>query len=169
MNRFKWSSSGFTLLELILVAAIFGIFAAGALSAINPRSQIEKANDARRKSDLAEIQKSLESYFQDNGRYPPFFPSDYTLNPSGRILWGTAWKPYMNIVPKDPSVNRRYVYYSSNDGQTYLLYASLERGTKDPNACKGEYGCPSLQSFGIPLKSCGETCNYGVSSSNVNP
>ena len=163
------SSKGFTLIELILVTAIFGLFAAGVIAVINPSSQVAKANDARRKTDLAQIQRSLESYYQDNGRYPPSSPIDYKINPGGKIEWGSSWQPYMNIVPRDPSGGRNYTYYASANGQTYVLYASLERGTKDPDACQGAYGCPNLGTFGIPQRACGQICNYGVSSSDVNP
>lgn len=168
-NYKKSKNAGFTLLELILVAAIFGLFAAGVIGVINPRAQVEKANDARRKSDLAQIQRSLESYFQDNGRYPPSSPVDYLIYPDVKVNWGASWQPYMNIVPKDPGEDRNYVYYASSNGQTYILYASLERGVKDPDACTGAYGCPNLATFGIPQRACGQICNYGVSSSDINP
>lgn len=165
----RGNTRGFTLIELILVTAIFGLFATGVIAAINPSSQVAKANDARRKSDLAQIQRSLEAYFQDNGRYPASSPIDYKMNPGNKIEWGSPWQPYMNIVPKDPASSRQYAYYASADGQTYVLYASLERGTKDPDACPGAYGCPNLATYGIPQQACGGICNYGVSSSNVNP
>lgn len=167
--KFSQRELGFTLIELILVTAIFGLFASGVIAVINPRSQIEKGNDARRKSDIAQIQRSLESYYQDNGRYPPSSPVDYKINPGGKIEWGSAWQPYMNIVPQDPSATSHYAYYASTNGQTYILYASLERGDKDPDACTGVNGCPNMATYGITQHACGGSCNYGVSSSNVNP
>ncbi len=160
---------GFTLIELILVTAIFGLFASGVIAVVNPSTQVAKANDARRKSDLAQIQRSLESYFQDNGRYPPSSPVDYKINPGGKIEWGSSWQPYINLLPQDPTAAFHYAYYATADGQTYLLYASLERGTKDPDACTGSNGCPNLATYGIAQRACGGICNYGVSSSNVNP
>ncbi len=66
-NKF---SRGFTLIELLVVIAIIGVLASGVLVAINPLEQIKKARDAQRKQDLAQIQKPLEVYYNDNGRDP---------------------------------------------------------------------------------------------------
>lgn len=54
---------GFTLIELLIVIAIIGVLAVAVLSAINPVEQIRKANDSRRKSDIAELLNSLERYY----------------------------------------------------------------------------------------------------------
>ena len=100
--------SGFTLIELILVVAIFGIFTAGIIAVVNPAQQILKANDGKRKSDLEQIQRALESYYHDSGRYPSVSSNKiYTISV---INWGSSWQPYMNVLPKDPSGARAYVY-----------------------------------------------------------
>lgn len=163
---------GFTLIELILVVAIIGIFSAGVLAAINPSQQVQKANDSRRKTDLEMIQRALEAYYADNGRYPTSSTNEI-VNNSIVVVWGSSWQPYMDTLPKDPDSNRRYVYGVSADGQTYGLYASLERGT-DAQACHSNgSACDSLATFGIstqPATSCkGGICNYGVTSANINP
>lgn len=54
---------GFTLIELLIVITIIGVLAVAVLSAINPVEQIRKANDSRRKSDIAELLNSLERYY----------------------------------------------------------------------------------------------------------
>ena len=169
-------NNGFTLVELIVVIGILSVLALASLVAINPVAQFQKANDARRKADLSQIQKALESYYQDNGKYPlssvtsPFYritvpgvPTTITIN------WGTQWQPYMNLVPKDPSVSKNYVYYST--GQSYYLYASLDRGSGDPQACQGMVNgeCQSIQTNAITAKSCGNYCNFAISSPNVSP
>jgi len=47
----------------------------------------------------------------------------------------------------DPS--RTYVYFTTDNGQTYYLYANLERGAYDKEACnKGEV-CESISDNGI--------------------
>lgn len=158
---------GFTLIELILVAAIVGIFATAILAVVNPSQQVLKANDGRRKSDLNQIQRGLEAYYQDNGRYPQ--ASSQKIYTTQTINWGTSWQPYMNVLPKDPTSSRSYIYYVSSDGQSYVVYASLERGTVDPQACNGGSACNTIGTFGISPTACGGTCNYAVSSADINP
>ncbi len=149
------------------------ILSVGALVILNPAAQFQKANDARRKSDLFQIQKALELYYNDNGRYPPINGvGDFRIkglygNVDDRnvVSWGSSWEPYMDILPKDPKASNRYVYFTDLNGQSYFLYASLDRGT-DPSACyKNGVPCSNVPSGA----SCGGTCNYGVSSPNVSP
>jgi len=160
---------------------IIGIFAAGLLYLINPLGQIQKANDAKRKSDLEQLQRTLEVYYNDNGKYPAhstILPT-YRLNPpTGVVDWGTSWTAYNTTLPKDPTPSTRtYVYFASLDGQSYWLYASLEK-TNDPQICTGinnDGECSKISSniVGYVIKSCGPSsskpCNYGVSSPNVSP
>jgi general secretion pathway protein G len=164
---------GFTLIELLVVLGILGILAAALLVTINPVAQLQKGNDARRKSDLESTQRALELYYQDNGSYPPS-SSSYTITNSGiSVNWGSSWQPYIATLPKDPSSTDAYVYYSppSSNGQSYYLYASLQRGANDPDVCNGGSACKSIQAGGgFPAATaCGATCNYGVSSTNVSP
>ncbi|PIP14675.1 hypothetical protein COX47_03920 [Candidatus Roizmanbacteria bacterium CG23_combo_of_CG06-09_8_20_14_all_35_49] len=61
---------GFTLMELLIVIAIIAILATIAIVLLNPMQQISKAQDGRRKNDLATFQKVLEDYYNDKGCYP---------------------------------------------------------------------------------------------------
>lgn len=149
--------------------------AVGIITVLNPLSQFQKAQDAKRKGDLSQIQKALETYYQDNGKYPAYSATDLVY--SYRIVrldgttadWGTQFQPYIAILPKDPLSTKKYAYYSSLGRQTYYLYASLDRGSLDPQACNQGNACASLNSNGILDTACVGTCNYGVSSPNVNP
>ena len=152
---------GFTLIELIVVIGIISILAAGVLTTLNPVTQFQKADDARRKSDLSQIQKALETYYQDAGSYPPS-NSSYQLP----VPWGQSWQPYMNVLPGDPSSANKYIYFSPVGGQAYYLYASLGRGGSDPQACFSNGSSCSNVPVGA---SCGGTCNFGLSSPNVSP
>jgi general secretion pathway protein G len=141
---------GFTLVELLVGIAIIGVLATGVIVLINPLAQIQKANDAKRKSDLSEIQKGLEAYYADNGKYPDTLTLDSV---------------YMGTVPNDSNSAKTYGYRTDLNGQAYYLYASLDRGESDLQACNAD-GSACLGSEGV---SCGEgACNYGVSSPNVN-
>lgn len=161
-----------TLIELLLVTAIVGILAGAIIMTLNPIDQLAKSEDARRKSDLAQVQRALELYYQNTGRYPAS-SADFKIyiNPT-TYTWGSAWQPYMNKLPQDPKVTNRYLYYSppSSNGQTYYLYANVVRGAKDTHACNAGNACTSLSNAGFPpATACGGTCNYGVSSANVSP
>lgn len=157
---------GFTLIELIIVMGILAVLSVMVIAVADPLAQFKKADDTRRKSDLSQLQKVLEQYYQDNGRYPLHDSISYQIKRlDGSVAtWGSFFLPYMSVLPKD-SGGRKYVYYSVSNGQSYLLYASLERGNKDPQACNGGLICASVP----PGASCGGTCNYGVSSPNVSP
>jgi general secretion pathway protein G len=171
------SGVGFTLIELIIVIGIMGIFATGIIATLNPYDQYKKAQDAKRKSELSQIQKALESYYQDTGSYP-LSSSDHKIQVIDEdtsllteLQWGGSWQPYMNVLPKDPG-GSSYVYYSVAPGQSYYLYASLERGAKDPDTCSGLVNdeCPGVSSLSIGTTVCGgNPCNFGVSSPNVTP
>ena len=157
--------------------------AAGLSYLIDPLGQIQKANDARRKSDLEQLQRTLETYYNDNGKYPAnsitgnygtlpsCSPNNYRILPTSSTCyeWGTVWTPYKTTLPKDPKSSQNYVYYST--GQSYWIYASLEK-SGDPQLCSG-LECPSITTNGITANSCGPSsskpCNYGVSSPNVSP
>ena len=103
---------GFTLIELLVVIGILGILSVVLLVTINPVAQIQKANDARRKSDLEAIQHALELYYQDAGSYPPS-SSSYTIEYNNvSVNWGSSWQPYIATLPKDPVSTNQYVYYS---------------------------------------------------------
>ncbi len=170
MKNFKFSV-GFTLLELMIVVAVISILFAGVLTILNPYDQIQKANDVRRKSDLSQIQKALEQYYQDNGRYPAASTDNsyQIVGVNNNIIpWGSAWVPYINLLSKDPSSpNKTYVYIIDATGQAYFLYASLDRGGRDSQACNSGNACPNIPAGA--QQACRGVCNYGVSSPNVSP
>jgi len=166
MKKLFKKTDGFTLLEMVLVIGILSVLSVITIAAMDPLAQFQKANDAKVKSDLAQVQRALESYYDDNGTYPPS-SADYKIenvfvanNPA--INWGASFTPYMNFLPVPPG-SSKYVYYSQN-GQAYFLYANLQRGANDPQVCRGGSACTNVPN-GV---TCGGVCNYGVSSPNVN-
>ncbi|OGH39338.1 MAG: hypothetical protein A3B44_02140 [Candidatus Levybacteria bacterium RIFCSPLOWO2_01_FULL_38_21] len=160
--------------------AVLGVMAVGLMFLLDPLGQIAKANDAKRKSDLEQLQRTLETYYNDNGQYPPHSVAPDPLYrikpPTGYTEWGSVWTAYNTTLPKDPTPStRNYVYFAGSNGQSYFLYANLEK-SGDPQLCSnldvnGE--CPSISTNSITAKSCGpspgQPCNYGVSSPNVSP
>lgn len=161
---------GFTLIELLVVIAILGILSTVGLSSFT--SSQTKGRDARRKTDLANIQKALEMYQNDYGLYPlsesGLIKVDETtiLSWSGKSEFSDAkGTVYMKELPNDPSSFLSYFYLSS-DGTFYKLYAKLEN-TND--LCFSSSSSCSLTGF--EGTNCGGStpCNYVVTSSNVNP
>ncbi len=59
---------GFTLLELVIVIVLLGILSA--LISGNFITSLKKGRDSRRITDLEQIQKSLEMYYEDQKAYP---------------------------------------------------------------------------------------------------
>lgn len=178
-KRFLSTASGFTLIELITVVGILGVLSAIILAVVNPIEQFNKSQDSKRKQDLAQVQRALEVYYNDFHRYPPVYQaanvneisSDGTS--STAVAWGQTWSPYMDVLPIDPKTAKNYAYWSDSTGQSYALYASLDRGGNDPQACNSGNACQSTQGTGLGGIdiTCGTNvaCTYGVTSPNISP
>jgi prepilin-type N-terminal cleavage/methylation domain-containing protein len=127
---------GFTLVELLIVVAIILILAI--LIFVNFRNQIAKANDAKRKSDLVRIQRSLEEHYNDQRAYPP--------QPIFSDCGGTAMQPYLREIPCDPVGKTPYLYVPDavNLRKGYRICAKLEN-MSDPDiiaiGCNPTTGC----------------------------
>jgi type II secretion system protein G len=137
-------SKGFTLIELLVVIAIIGLLAT--LSVVAFESSRIKARDAKRKSDLKNIQKALELYYTNNNAYPitgagvwlgvcATYGSKATTGANGYVP--NLAPTYISVLPIDPRqasmpVNACYLY-RSDDGQQYKLLTYLTaESTPDP-------------------------------------
>lgn len=108
---------GFTLTELLVVVSLISFLAILVTSYF--RGQIFKANDAKRKSNLARISEALEEYEKDFNCYP---------------ATATNLQPYLSDVPKDPTFKTDYGYErdtSTACAKWFKLYSKLQN-TKDP-------------------------------------
>ena len=107
-------NSGFTLIELLVVIAIIGILSSVVLASLNSARQ--KGRDARRVSDIKQLQLALELYYDANGKYP--------TTTTALVAPG-----YIASVPVDPSTAVAYIYAGLGSGTTctsYHLGAQLE-------------------------------------------
>lgn len=170
MKRLAQSTSGFTLMELLVVMAILGVLIVAGLGSFT--SSQKKSRDVKRKSDLRQISLAMETYYNDFGSYPSSDSSTHQIKGCGvsgttACDWGSPWKKtpatgaatvYMIALPDDPSSSRSY-YYDS-DGTYYKLYASLEND-RDEGAGVKLTGYGSLTCGGTNI------CTYGISSPNV--
>lgn len=121
------NKKGFTLIELLVVVAIIGLLSTLAVVALgNARV---KARDAKRLSDLKQIQTALELYYTDNSSYPSgssveLGTTNYVcLNNAGWAATGCT-NPYMSSVPDDPTAGRAYTYTGTTS--SYSVAATLE-------------------------------------------
>lgn len=94
-------NKGFTLIELLVVIAIIGILSSVVLASLN--SAREKSRDAKRVSDIKQVQLALELYYDANGQYPVAITS---LSPD-----------YIPSDPVDPLDDTAYNYqgYTASD------------------------------------------------------
>lgn len=173
ISSFINHTSGFTLVELLVVIGVIGALATTIITIINPATQTQRANDARRKSDLAQIQKALELFYNDNGRYPPH-SSDYEICPTTAscgatgIVWGASsgWANYMKVIPKDSTSVNTYVYVASSNGQSYKILATMYKLSDSAGPCGSGPRCSNAPN---PPCTTATSCNYGVSSANTDP
>lgn len=121
------NKKGFTLIELLVVIAIIGLLSTLAVVALG--SARAKSRDAKRVSDIRQMQTALELYYADNNAYPTgsaisLGTTNYAcLNASGFTTAGCS-APYMGVVPSDPS-GGTYSYTASGT-TAYTLTATLE-------------------------------------------
>lgn len=125
---------GFTLTELLVVVAVSSILLVASISILNPGQQIYKANDTKRKANLAKIQTALELFRSDNGNYP-----------AGSVGLNALFQGTPQYLPKNPNGDPKTsdIYYytavpSGCDNVTtgqcsgYTLTTCLEN-TADPD------------------------------------
>lgn len=63
-------NAGFTIIEILVTLTILAAFAAGMILTLDPKSQIEKAENAARLNNLKEIKNAIQVYYEDNKCYP---------------------------------------------------------------------------------------------------
>lgn len=133
---------GFTLIELLVVIVIIGILAT--LATVTLSSARGKARDARRVSDIKQIQTALELYYSDSQTYPNAITAGSALLRSDASLTAT----YMAKVPSNASPatdgacasinNTSYIYIPNGGGvashDSYYIVYCLGSATGSINA-----------------------------------
>lgn len=165
----KKQQRAFTLLELLIVMVILAILAGLGLMAFGTVQM--KSRDSRRKQDLVNISKALETYYNDYREYP-------ASNTVGNIVacvdgsfacrWGDPWQDdkgtlYISALPQDPSSNQNY-FYDQIDDNSYYLFARLENELDKDVAVNG--GNPSFYD-GYFCDGASLGCNYVIMSTNL--
>ena len=141
------SKRGFTLIELLVVIAIIGILASIILASLNTARA--KGRDARRISDVKQIQLALELYYDANGSYP----GSVYGSPSPLVSAG-----YISAVPYDPLGGTACTDGTQSDCYSYV------------GLCAGGGACTptayhlgaSLETSNAALASDSDTCPGGT-------
>ncbi len=158
------SNLGFTLLELLVVITILGMLATVGFGQY--RTSQMKARDGQRKSDLSNVARALEMYYNDYGQYPEDNSGGNMVIGEGEsaisLHWGAGFETseaiYMKVLPRDPRATSEgdsdwdYCYMSSG-GDDFKLYAKLE------NENDSDY-------YEYYSTDCGDDYTYGITSSN---
>ena len=118
---------GFTLIELLVVIAIIGLLSTLAVVALNNARQ--KARDARRVSDIKQIQTALELYYNDENGYPDGSAVGQEVDSGTDLLGPTSAVTYMSIIPTNPAPNGMTYTYLQGSASTYTLQYNLEGPT----------------------------------------
>ncbi len=160
--KHKILARAFTLIELLVVVSIIGVLSTVILAAL--QAARNKANDAKRFSDLRQMEKALDTYYADNGKYPG--SSDANCNGTGSTKYCTACSGtsvsgifytdttalsalvpnYIPSIPNGPQANGNasggvadcYAYATNSSGSDYNFgdfYPSSNGATgKSPSA-----------------------------------
>ena len=127
-THFLQHYSGFSLLELLVVISIVTILITLAMTSFATAGK--KGRDAKRKSDIKEIQIALEQFYSVCGfSYPDpggvFYTNVYCPDPDLSII---------GAVPTDPRAGQAYYCGGTCDSNGYTICADLEPDTT-PQFC----------------------------------
>ena len=123
---------GFTLIELLVVIAIIAILSTVVMAGLN--SARAKGRDAKRLSDIKQLQTALELCFDNGVGYPIITGSPTNHVGAGAGLLTTTncasasipFSTYMNPLPENPTPGGADYVYSAASNATYTITFSLE-------------------------------------------
>lgn len=163
-NKSLILNDAFTLVELLIVMGIMAVMATFFISGYTGVQK--KARDATRKSDLNQLAKAMELYFNDYRRYPPESSGQIAGCPSTSstaCVWGTGQFTdtrtiYYKSVPADPVPAQTYIFRTDANGTYYKFYAELENPDDPDIISVAENGCSAIPA-----------CNFAITSGNTTP
>lgn len=130
-------SSGFTIVELLIVVVVISILAA--ITVVSYNGVQSRARDSKRIEKVKAIERAMELYYADNGRYPPIQDGSGAEGTCGSQTenWGhcdrnlalsNALAPYMQIDPtslSNATQGNYYYYYTSQSTNNYQYYGLM--------------------------------------------
>lgn len=118
----KNTKKGFTLIELLVVIAIIGILSSVVLASLSTARQ--KSRDAKRISDIGQIQLALELFFDANQTYPT--STGASPWPVSNALLSSGYLPKLPVAPS---------------GVTYRYYGATQANANPATECTGAATC----------------------------
>ncbi len=120
---------GFTLIELLVVITIIGILATGATTIYT--SQIQKARDSNRITDIKALEWAMEQAYSDASIYPTHVKWNTTCDPQWVTdagdtkfwVWCLKTLEYINKFPQDKKLDSQATNTWSSSNSEYLWYA----------------------------------------------
>jgi prepilin-type N-terminal cleavage/methylation domain-containing protein len=131
---------GFTVLEALIVLAVFGLLATLAILSLN--SARASLRDAQRLSDISVLRSSLSQYWLEKATYPTTAGVDLgspgsntdMLSAAGFVARTDPTQPiYLNRVPTGPRVDEYYRYRAGANGYSIRFQTETRTDLGEPN------------------------------------
>ncbi len=129
--RASTKDRGFTLIELLVVISIIGLLSSVVLSSLNGARK--KGRDARRLSDLKQLQVALELYYDSQAS--PGYPVSTVVENVANVLGGLVTGGYIGVLPEDPLGGAYHYIYKTTAGGTFYCIGTAYEGTAPPSTC----------------------------------
>ncbi|MDX1654487.1 MAG: type II secretion system major pseudopilin GspG [Candidatus Competibacteraceae bacterium] len=138
------STSGFTLIEVMVVVVILGILAAVVVPRIMDRP--DEARIVKAKQDIRALESALNLYRLDNYDYPSTDQGLEALaSRPGDLSDNARWKQYVDRLPKDPW-GREYQYLSPGQRGPVDIYSLGADGQLGGDGADADIGNWDLES-----------------------
>ncbi len=131
MSHVRSQKKGFTLIELLVVLSIIALLSTVIFAALSTARK--SARDAKRISEIREMQTALELYYADFAEYPDgdgLGDGSWDTPGDGTFITALVSGGYMQSHILDPLVN---------DGAGNLRYYHFPAGTSDCDATRGAF------------------------------
>jgi len=153
----KNGSRAFTLIELMVVISIIALFSSiGMFSYADAR---QKANDAKKTVEVAQVEKAILLYKDSKGVVPQNYTGTNAVAIEGTTAYTQSMQElvtagYLSSIPKSTK-GTDYSYYASADKSEAFFGAKL---TSPPPASSSKSSC-TLKTPLLPYADCGEYPN----------